>query len=97
MHTCASVRPGSAVRSVGAVTGVVAEELHCSRSERSSLEVALEQVPIPLSVVGLETDEATLSEAVRIGLDRPCSMNGTPPKEGNLDFYTMVQHAQLSH
>lgn len=58
--------------------GLVEDELHCSRSERSSLEVALEHVSRPLSVVvGLETDEAALSEAGR--LDKPCSMNGTPP------------------
>ena len=56
--------------------GVVAVELLCSRSVRSSLEVALEQVSRPLSVVegGPEMEEPTLSEADRLG-----SMNGTPP------------------
>lgn len=65
--TCASGEPGSEPGSM------VAEELQGSRSERSSLEVALEQVSRPLSVVvGLETDEAALSEH---------SMNGTPPRK----------------
>lgn len=60
--------------------GVVADELHCSRSERSSLDVALEQVSRPLSVVvGLEMDEPALSEASRTEVEKPCSMNGTPP------------------
>lgn len=48
--------------------GVVATELLCSRSVRSSLEVALEQASRPLSVVlllGLEMEEATLSETGR--------------------------------
>lgn len=62
--------------------GVFADELHCSRSERSSLEVALEQVPRPLSVVvGLEIDEPALSEAGKLEVDKPCSMNRTPPNK----------------
>lgn len=60
--------------------GVVADELLCSRSDRSSLEVAFEQVSRPLSVV-VEMDEPALSEAGRTELDMLCSMNGTPPKE----------------
>lgn len=61
--------------------GVVADELHCSRSERSSREVALEQVSRPLSVVeGLEMDEPALSEAGKLEAEEPCSMNGTPPE-----------------
>ena len=65
--------------------GVVADELHCSRSERSSLEVALEQVSRPLSVVvGLEMDEPALSEAGRIEVDKPCSINGTPPNRKDM-------------
>lgn len=72
--TCASGEPGSAL------LGLSAEEPHGSRSERSSLEVALEHVPRPLSVVvGLEMDEPALSEGGRLGVDRPCSMKGTPP------------------
>lgn len=80
--TCVSGEPGS-VRGVAvAVLGVVADELHCSRSERSSLEVALEQVSRPLSVVeGLEMDEPALSEAGKVEVDEPCSMNGTPPDQ----------------
>lgn len=79
-HTCKSGEPGSVPGRVVAVPGVVADELHCSKSERSSLEVALEQVSRPLSVVvGLEMDEPALSEAGRLELDEPCSMNGTPP------------------
>lgn len=59
---------------------MVAIELQCSMSERSSLEVALEQVSRPLSVaVGLEIDEPPLSEAGRLQVDIPCSMNRTPP------------------
>lgn len=35
----------------------------------------------PLSVaVGLQIDEAELSETGRLGLDKPSSMNGTPPE-----------------
>lgn len=42
--------------------------------------MVLEQVSRPLSAsVGLETDEAALSEAGRPEVDKPCSMNGTPP------------------
>lgn len=64
----------------GPVPGsTVADELHCSRSERSSLEVALEQESRPLSVVvGLGMDEPVLSETGKLELDGPCSMNGTP-------------------
>lgn len=40
-------------------------ELARSRSERSSLEVVLEPESRPLSVVGLEMDEATLSNTGR--------------------------------
>lgn len=59
---------------------MVAIELQCSMSERSSLEVALEQVSRPLSVaVGLEIDEPPLSEAGRPQVEIPCSMNRTPP------------------
>lgn len=59
--------------------GMFADELYWSRSERSSLEVALEQVSRPLSVaVGLDMEEAALSEAGRLDVGRPCSMNGTP-------------------
>lgn len=76
---------------------VVADTLPCSRSERSSLEVALEQVSRPLSVVvGLDMDEAALSEAVREELDEPCSMNGTPPDqremESNHGFLILSQY-----
>lgn len=54
--------------------GVVATELLWSRSVRSSLEVALEQVSRPLSV-GLDMEEAMLS-----GTDKlTCSMKRTPP------------------
>lgn len=74
-----------------AVKGVVADELHCSRSERSSLDVALEQVSRPLSVVvGLETDEAPLSEAGSPEVDRPCSMNGTTPYGKEMQLYKSV-------
>lgn len=59
--------------------GVATDELYCSKSERSSLEVALEQVSRPLSIVGLEIDEPELSEAGRPELDETCSMKGTTP------------------
>lgn len=50
----------------------VADELHCSRSERSSLDVALEQESRPLSVVvGLGIHEPTLSEAGMLEVDKP--------------------------
>lgn len=61
--------------------GVVAVELLCSRSVRSSFEVVLEPASKPLSVVGLEMEEAALSEPGRI--EEPplcCSMKGTPPE-----------------
>lgn len=80
MFTCASVEPDSVPVSAMAAPAVDAE-LHCSRSERSSLEVVFEQVSRPLSVaVGLQIDEAELSETGRLGLDKPSSMNGTPPE-----------------
>lgn len=78
--------------------GMFADELYCSRSERSSLEVALEQVSRPLSVaVGLEMDEAALSEAGRLDVGRPCSMNGTPSdtKEKLSHNLTWVNHIPL--
>lgn len=63
-----------------ALLGLTADGLHCSRSDRSSLEVVLEQVSRALSVVvGLEMEEAALSEAGRVEVDKPGSMNGTPP------------------
>lgn len=72
--------------------GLTADELHWSRSDRSSLDVVLEHVSRPLSVVvGLEMDEAALSEAGRLEGGRPCSMKGTPPVERS----TGVQPEQL--
>lgn len=69
--------------------GLTADELHCSRSDRSSLDVVLEQVSRPLSVaVGLEMDEATLSELGRLAVDKPCSINGTPP-DGQKQSFTL--------
>lgn len=62
-----------------AVLGVVAVE-HVSRSVRSSLDVALEQLASPLSAVGLELEEAALSETGSTAVLSPCcSINGTPP------------------
>ena len=59
--------------------GVVAAELLCSRSLRSSLEVALEPGSSPLSAVdGLETEEPALSEVER---PEPGSIKGTPPAQ----------------
>lgn len=61
--------------------GVVAVELLCSRSVRSSFDVVLEPVSKPLSVVGLEMEDAALSEPGRA--EEPplcCSMKGTPPE-----------------
>lgn len=79
-YTCASGEAASVPGRGVALLGLTADELHCSRSERSSLEVVLEQVSRPLSgVVGLEMDEAALSETGRLEVDKPCSMNGTPP------------------
>lgn len=79
-YTCASGEPASVPARGVALLGLTADELHCSRSERSSLDVVLEQVSRPLSgVVGLEMDEAAFSEAGRMEVDKPCSMNGTPP------------------
>lgn len=73
------------------MVGVVSDELNCSRSERSSLEVALVQVSRPLSVVvGLEMDELALSEAGRLEVDKPCSMNGTPPNTKEIQSYNGV-------
>lgn len=84
--------PGNEV----AVQGVVAEELQCSRSERSSLEVALEPVSRPLSVVeGLEMEEPALSEVARLQFDETCSMNGTPPVETDMMPYSM--HTGINH
>lgn len=78
--TCASGEPGSAPGGGAALLGLTAEEPHWSRSERSSLEVALEHVSRPLSVVaGLDMDEPALSEGGRPGGGKPCSMKGTPP------------------
>lgn len=55
--------------------------MDCSRSERSSLEVALEPASRPLSVaVGLDMEEPALSDVARLELENPCSMNGTPPR-----------------
>lgn len=63
-----------------ALLGLTADELNCSRSDRSSLEVVLEQVSRALSVVaGLEMDEVALSEAGRLEVDKPGSMNRIPP------------------
>lgn len=65
--------------------GVVAVELLCSRSVRSSFEVVLEPLSKPLSVVGLEMEEAALSEQGRV--EEPplcCSMKGTPPERDTL-------------
>lgn len=74
MSTWPSGEPGSVPGSV------VTDALHCSRSERSSLEVALEHESRPLSVVaGLGIDEPALSEAGKLEVDKPCSMKGTPP------------------
>lgn len=78
--TCASEEPGSTPESAVVVLGVVADELQFSKSERSSLDVALEQVSKPLSVVvGLEIDEPALSEAGMLEVDKPGSMKETPP------------------
>lgn len=58
----------------------LADETDCSRSDRSSLEVALEHVSRPLSVaVGLDMEEPALSDVARLELEQPCSMKGTPP------------------
>lgn len=79
--TCVSGEPGSVPGRGGAVLGLTADELHWSRSDRSSLDVVLEHVSRPLSVVvGLEMDEAALSEAGMLEGAKPCSMNGTPPE-----------------
>lgn len=79
-RTGASGEPGSAPGRGAALLGLTADELHWSRSERSSLDVVLEHVSRPLSVVvGLEMEEAALSEAGRLEEDKPCSMKGTPP------------------
>lgn len=79
-RTCASGDPASEPGRGAALLGLSADELHCSRSDRSSLDVVLEQVSSPLSVaVGLEMDEAALSEAGRLEVGKPCSMKGTPP------------------
>lgn len=59
------------------VPGVVAVELLCSRSVRSSWEVALEEVSRPLSGTGLEIEEAALSDAGRA--DCCSSMKSMPP------------------
>lgn len=95
-HTCASREPGSVPGSVAALLGVFADELHCSRSERSSLEVALEQVSRPLSVVvGLEMDEPALSEAGMLEVFKPCSRNGTPPNRKETQSNNGVTHTKL--
>lgn len=80
--------------------GVLAEELHCSRSDKSSLEVALEQVSRPLSVaVGLEMDEPALSEAGRPEVGNPCSMKGTPPNKRDVAVRVDTQspHGNSNH
>ena len=78
--TCASGEAASVPGRVAALLGLTADELHWSRSDRSSLDVVLEQVSRPLSVdVGLEMAEAALSEAGMLEVDMPGSMNGTPP------------------
>ncbi len=61
--------------------GVVAVELLCSRSVRSSFDVVLEPVSMPLSAVGLEMEDAALSEPGRVE-EHPlcCSIKGTPPE-----------------
>lgn len=64
-----------------AVLGVVAVE-QLSRSVRSSLDVALEQLDSPLSAVGLEMEDAALSKTGSAALPSPCcSINGTPPRD----------------
>lgn len=79
-QTCACGEPGSAPGGGAARLGLTADEPHCSRSERSSLDVVLEHVSSPLSVVvGLEMEEAALSDGGRPGVLKPCSMKGTPP------------------
>lgn len=70
----------------------MAEVLPCSRSDRSSLDVALEQVSKPLSV-GLEMEEATLSEVGRVIPEEPCSMNGTPER-ATRETWFMVIHGK---
>lgn len=78
--------------------GLTADEVHCSRSERSSLDVVLEQVSRPLSVVvGLEIDEPALSEAGRLEVDKPCSMNGTPPKWRQIQSSNMKKVLRTAH
>lgn len=53
---------------------------HCSRSDRSSLDVALEQVSRPLSVVvGLDMDDPALADG-KLELFRQGSTKGTPPE-----------------
>lgn len=75
--------PGPGPGRGAALLGLSAEGPPWSRSERSSLEVALEKVSRPLSVVvGLETEEPALSEGGRLGVEEPCSMKGTPPTWG---------------
>lgn len=54
-----------------AMLGVVAVE-QLSRSVRSSLDVVLEQLDSPLSVVGLEMEEAALSETGSTAIPSPC-------------------------
>lgn len=51
--------------------GVVAVE-QLSRSVRSSLDVVLEQLDSPLSVVGLEMEEAALSETGSTAIPSTC-------------------------
>lgn len=74
--------------SVGAPElGVVAVE-QLSRSVRSSLDVALEQLDSPLSAVGLEMEEAALSEIGSAAVPSPCcSINGTPPTDTQMIIY----------
>lgn len=76
-----------------AVLGVVAVE-QLSRSVRSSLDVALEQLDSPLSAVGLEIEEAALSETGSAAVPSPCcSINGTPPrnKQMIIHHFTTVE------
>lgn len=70
-----------------AVLGVVAVE-QLSRSVRSSLDVALEQLDSPLSAVGLEMEEPAPSEMGNAAVPSPCcSINGTPPKDKEMIIY----------
>lgn len=70
--------------------GVVAVE-QLSRSVRSSLDVALEQLESPLSALGLEMGEAVLSDPGSAAKLSPCSsIKGTLPTSTQT-FYKIIR------